>query len=895
MCVPEELRQPAADPWSAAGLTALDADLVERGHILTEQLRAALGLLGPADLALTGSGLLARIDAQLGADRKHRPLFHRFPDGVPTHAQLFFSVHIQAFLRNQPRQPCTRCGRTAAEAGIGALAPCAHLLCVSCLEALEAAGEASACPFCGSELTAGTALQAGVTGAPDPRYLAADSRAVRQAAEEFGVQRTLQPLRLAPGGDTRTAALLELDRLLTRRTPLSPEDREDLAALLAHAPAGLADALPAQIPVRETKASVLAAVLSRDPERARTLLAERVDTATDVLRLLWAWSGAEPDLLPASAPRLRTLPRPVRRDLLAVLDALPLAAVAEDLRRHRSAWLRAGELLHPFEYRRRYPNVAAAFVLLRQTDLVEHPVGAEFAEPPAPLRVHKTGTATRLGFTGFGGEVETRLAAGDLAGATAVLARRPGELVRRLHHLLRVHADTAPGAPLPEDFLPTVERALRQVAPGPLLGAYGRLRGPRSAGERRLYFPRGKVALAHAREDGGTLVTAGLSRPVCASIESELLRRAAGERYELAVLDEGLADLVVPFGERATARTLVSVPRGSIQRLPGTGRLRLFVHWMQPEHLRVDLDLSVALYDADWRFVGLCDYTQLVYGDRAAVHSGDYVSAPPPDGATEFVDLDPDALAAAGARHAVVIVFSYNDVSFEQLTEAFTGFLELDAGPDAADAAARATGPYYRKAVRQRMDLAGDAKVCVPMIVDLAERRYTWTDLNTSDSGGFHSVRRHHEEVGRLAADVLAHFSPGSRATLWDLACAVAAAGTDEVLVRGRAGQPVRTWRRAEGEPAGEFASRLRALRSPDGQGHTSTAGLTAALAGRHAFLGLVDGDIPAPDGLSGTAYRLYPGPLDAAPETLDRLTAGDLVARFGPVQAVRPPGADLP
>lgn len=863
VCVPTGGLLPETDSWNARGLLALDADLAQRGYLLTGQLRSALGRLTPDQLAATGGGLLARIDRLLGADRRHRTLFHRFPDAVPDHAHLLYSRSIRAFLLNQPRQPCAHCGRTGEESGIGALAPCAHLLCTGCHQGLLAQGLAGACPLCGAELAEGA-------------YLGEDNRAGRMAAEEFGGELTLRPLRLAEG-DTLTVALAGLGRLLARRTPLNPQDREDLGVLLTLAPDDLPGRLPEQIPVRETKAVVLAALLRRDPATALPVLAARIDTATDVLRLLWAWSGAEPDLLPATARRLRlrNLPRPLRRDLLAILDGLPLAGLAEDLRRHRSAWLRAGELLHPYEYRGRYPATAAAFALLRGSDLREHPVGREFAEPPAPLRAVEGGGRTRLAHTGFAGRVESLLADGDVPGALRELARRPGELARRLHHLLRVRATTAPGEPLPEEALRLIADALRGAAPGPLLGAYGRLRGEREQGERRLYFPRGTVSLAHAREDHGTVVPAALSAAVCEVIESELLRRGTGERYDLALLDEGLADLVAPFAERAAARTLVAVPRGSRQRLPAGERLRLFLHWMQPEDLRVDLDLSVALYDADWRFTGLCDYTALVHGDRAAVHSGDYVSAPPPHGATEFVDLDLGRLAAGGSRYAVMIVFSYNDVAFEDLTDAFAGFLQLDA-------ADRAAGPFDPKAVRQRLDLLGDAKVCVPMIIDLADRRYTWTDLNTGADGGFHSVRRYRAEVGQLSRDVLAHFSPGNRATLWDLACATAAATTDEVLVRGRDGGAPRSWHRGEGEPVAAFAARLRALRDgreadPDGPG------LTGRLAGRRAFVALVDGDVPAPEKISGAVYRLYPGPLDAAPEELERLTAGDLVARFGP------------
>ncbi|MFE2723500.1 MXAN_6230/SCO0854 family RING domain-containing protein [Kitasatospora sp. NPDC059327] len=863
------------DPWSARGLLALEADLALRGYLLTGPLRSALGRLRPAGLAETGQALLRRLDASTGADRRHRPLFGRFPDGVPDHAHSYYSAQVRAFLLNQPHQLCAHCGRAAAESGIGALAPCAHLVCGDCYDDLEIRHDGRSCPLCGATI------------APE-RYLPLDAKSVRNAARERGSTTLLRPLRLAEGTDRAVVAGAEAGRLLARRTPLDPQDREDLALLLDLVPADPADWLPADIPVRESRATVLAALLRRDPEAVRPLLPGLLTTATDVLRLIWAWSGAEPDLLPATAKglRLRGLPRPLRRELLAVLDALPVGTVAEDLGRHRQAWLRAGELLHPYEYRDRFPYAAAAFAVLRQSDLDLHGLGPRWREAPAPLRVAETPAGhTRLVVRTFAAEVERALAGGDVPAAGRLLARRPGELVRRLHHLLRVHASWSPGEPLPaalaDDVLPA---ALRRVAPGPLLGAYGRLRAPREIGERRLYFPRGRVTRAHARDDWGTVVPAALGAPVCALIEAELLRRAGQhERFELAVLDEGLADLVVPFAERAAARTLVSLPRGSVQRLPDGGRVRLFLHWKQQPSQRVDLDLSVALYDDRWQFTGLCDYTRLVHGARGAVHSGDFTSAPPPHGATEFVDLDLPVLAGEGARYAVVVVFSYNDIPFEELADAFAGFMQLDEGT----ARSRGGGRFHPEAVRQRLDLSGDAKVCVPMIVDLARRDYTWTDLNTSASGGFHNVWRYRDRIGTLAADVVQHFAEGSRATLWDLACAGAAARTDEVLVRDRTGGVVGSYRRAADEPVAAFAARLRERRAPDATATGPAEDTARALAGRldrrRVFAALVHADLPAPAEVSGTLYRLYPGPLDAAPGTLERLTAGDVVALFNP------------
>ncbi|MFF4339119.1 MXAN_6230/SCO0854 family RING domain-containing protein [Kitasatospora sp. NPDC001540] len=863
---------PAADPWSLRGLTALDADLAARGYLPTVELRSALARLAPLRLAALGGALLGRLDHLLGTDREHTPLFRRFPDAVPEVAQLHHSRRMRAFLRSQPYQPCARCGRRGAEVGIGLLAPCAHLLCPDCLEAQDGPPR---CPSCGVVLAAQPFLYGGKRKAV--REQAPPRKGQPDRAERPGA--VLRPLRLLEQ-DELSAAMDELTALLTRRTALGPQDRDDLATLLAHAPADLAARLPAEIPVRETKAVALAELLRREGESALPVLAERLTTATDVLRLLWAYAGAQPDLLPGTARRLRLrgLSRPLRRGLLGALEALPAAALAEDLRRHREPWLRVGESLHPFEYRRQFPSTAAAFALLRGTDL--DGFGPGFAEPPAPLRVERVDGRRRLAHTGFASRVETLLAVGDTSGALTELARRPGELVRRLHHLLRVHEIMEPGTPPPAELSAALARALPAVGPGPLLGAYGRLRGPRSRGERRLYFPRGLVSSAYGREDHGTVVPARSSAPVVAAIEAELLRRSAATlpvRPEVALLDEALTGMSVPFAERSAARALVSVPRGSRLPLPPGERLRLFLHWMQPQHQRVDLDLSVALYDDGWRHRGTCDYTQLVFGRRAAVHSGDYTSAPPPLGASEFVDLDFAALRATGLRYAVMVVFSYNDVPFDRLPEAFTGFAAVDGDGGGGGGGG---GPLSARAVRQRMDLTGNAKVSVPLIVDLAERRFTWTDLNTAVPSGFHSVARHRDTIAALCGDVLDHFAPDRRATLWDVACARAAHATGEVLVRGLDGAVLR-WRRQPAEPLGEFAERLRLRHAPDGP--PATEPLPELLSGRRAFLALLDADLPVPPGVHGELYRLHPGPLDAAPDALRRLTAADLVATLAP------------
>lgn len=89
-------------------------------------------------------------------------------------------------------------------------------------------------------------------------------------------------------------------------------------------------------------------------------------------------------------------------------------------------------------------------------------------------------------------------------------------------------------------------------------------------------------------------------------------------------------------------------------------------------------------------------------------------------------------LGEYGARYVMPVVFSYNAVPFEELVRGFAGFM---ADPQ--------DGPFDARAVRQRFDLGGAAKVLVPFIADLHTRTLLWVDLNVGVSGMDHNVLSH--------------------------------------------------------------------------------------------------------------------------------------------------------
>lgn len=735
---------------------AVEIELAELGYVLSSRLRARLATVTRDELVGFRAWARGALLAHVGGDHAHEPLFRSFPEGIPADtADLWWSRVLVHYLQGEG-QPCLFCRRSGTTQ---VLDPCWHVVCDRCFDGSIYAG----CPVCG------------VRVAPESPYLRAS--APRSAPLE---KITFKLLDLGDTLDTDARALFET--LCARKQALSPDDREALA-LVARL-----DWLPRAIPVRENVAIVFGTLFQReDPELVLPHARRFMTTATDVLRFLAVLSGADASLqgetkyvsvqladprnrwwgmiakqlgaphvqrhaqvsVPLKVRRFKMakLRRPLRRALLALLESLDRDRLIEDMLRHRSYWVWAGEFLHPGEFASRFPNVAKAFAVVRG------------GEP----------------FETYYAKLEAAAREKDAHRLTALLEERPGELARRFDHSLRIGGD---------EVLRAFRAHLRAFATPVLLTLRSHLPLRATKAETRVYWPKGAVAKGVFGTDARAPLPTAAIEAALADIDDELLRRFAEKpRFHDALIDELLRAVIVPFNERTASPSAVNLPRGSRMPVPPGKIARLFLHWCEPEKNghRTDIDLSVGFYDDAWKHVGVCSYYQLaldVGGVRIASSAGDFTSAPFPDGSTEFVDVHLDRALAAGFRYAVMVVNNYSGMAFGQLERGFAGLMLRDDP----------SGFHFDpRTVALRFALAGSNGVYMPLVLDLRAGTMHWLDVQSTGGLAFNNVATSNSAITTICPTLMAYFASGTRPSMFELVAMHAAARCRRVIVRGAA------------------------------------------------------------------------------------------------------------
>jgi len=556
---PDRISSAQTRPLRDSDLDKLEDELAQLGYVMSLDLAMAVRRLPTQTMSDLRAWLIENVSKT--TRRPHVPLYAG--DGVT------YLRRVLTWLATRPEQPCPWCGQIKA---IGALDPCGHLVCRTCW----AGGNYAGCPICHRRV----ALH-------DP-FVAAPTAGAR--VEHHGGQLALLQLGFDLTGMTRA----HFERLLARNTALTPDERGDLEAIIDAIGPAAASWLPARIPLPATMAFVIARLLRLAPDRGAIARAAEahVRSATDVLRIACVLLGGNAEL--AAPMRFTSMSRGLRRVVLEMLEKIPPEQAGEDVARRAGLWKRAGEQLHPGEYAKQLPNAAAAFAIAR-----------------GERRAVKWARA-----------VEDGLRAGDAVAAVARLRERPGELLARVDHVVRVaQRETAQHAHALDRVLAEVTAAVPRGAPSTLLALASHIARRGAVWPRRVFVANRSLVRAWGTADAREPLRADAIGAITTAARGELVARAEALRnFPRAVIDRALVDVLVPFGDAAPG----AWPRGSELALPEGQTLAVASH--DP------VEISLVMYDESWRHV-------------ATWERGN------------SVDFHIERLYALGARHLVFAVF----------------------------------------------------------------------------------------------------------------------------------------------------------------------------------------------------------------------------------------------
>lgn len=483
------------------------------------------------------------------------------------------------------------------------------------------------------------------------------------------------------------------NNLCQSSTSLSVTDQGDLIWMFQH----LDVTLPEEIPFKENAALLGKLYLENSPHPSAKKLQPFCKTATDVLRLITAMSDGDISL--SQNTRYRSFKRFERRLLLELLESCN--GLEEDMLRYKNNWIRAGERLHPGEYAC-YKRVSKAFDKLRNKGEI------------------KT----------FQSQLEQALSVNDYDAALRLLKRRPGEFARKLDMLLRKCEQH-------KEILNTFKEVAQDLSVPVLLQVREHFMHRNEEQTIRIAFPKGSLARSHVIEAATKPIKEEICKEASNICEQALVsifqvRESLGKVY----LSPAFQNYMIPFSQRSASKALHTLTRGSRLKLKETTKIiRPFIWWTNEENVggygsgRVDLDLSAAIFDENWSCLKHISYSNLRSNDFKSYHSGDIIDGGDVngDGACEFIDTDIAAVVENNGRYLVYQVYAYTNTPFCNLPHAMFGWMERENGE---------TGEIFEpKTVRQKLDLASNSCVSIPVIFDCTKREMIWCDMSLSIDG----------------------------------------------------------------------------------------------------------------------------------------------------------------
>jgi hypothetical protein len=525
-------------------------------------------------------------------------------------------------------------------------------------------------------------------------------------------------------------------RLVGVNQSLTNEDQEIVSWFIQ---SGQTLRYPSTIPFKENLCHVLGALYAS----GRELGVENSPklTVTDVLRLAVYLSDGDvslPKVPPANpvrrnafmgqvanAPResfrFKKFTRKERRFILSVLELTNCDASEAVVREQR--WIRLGEILHPMEYKNKFPRAAKLFDQLRNEKIAS-----------------------------WYGKVDRAFAESFEAGVNK-LAERGGEFMRRLDWMLREWTPKGVVEPplvetqfdalkilfanvvesqvdvleMPNGTISVADRAALVLAKLPtvissvsnkvLYETYSHFQKRLQAVENRSIMVKG-ARVATQLPSLPAIDTDVVDAVTAAIMEGLKSKFASLPSLGDVWLDEELMKIPLPTNMRSMNASLKPMVRGT--RIPMGNQnakvIRAYVHWYD-EDGTLDIDLSTMFVGAE-----KIDFLSWNRGKNKTIgtHSGDVrqrVGA-----CAEYVDINIAQSLTEGFEYVVIDARDFNEMGFQNIPECVFGYMEREH-PECNPL-------FVPKTLANSVRLTSGAVNTLVAIIDLKTQEYIFLDID---------------------------------------------------------------------------------------------------------------------------------------------------------------------
>ena len=429
--------------------------------------------------------------------------------------------------------------------------------------------------------------------------------------------------------------------------------------------------LPSQIPFKETLCFLVSIGVKCE-----------IKTVTDVLRVAVYMSGGDISLRKNTKNKtlFKKFTRKERKMILELLESTRCDESEAVLK--LSKWIRLGEILHPGEYKNKFPKSFNMFRRLRNDKVMSWNaiVNREFSK--------------------------------DLESGLNKLSERPGEFFRRIDALVRKNTNQI------NKIMTYVNHVGTKVSNKVLFETYEHFGKRANKSEFR------SITIHGNRNNFALPTLEKLSEHTIKSIQNSIKLSLKTKFKELPKMsnvwiDEELKNIPMPKNMRSVSSSLVPIIRGERIKVKNKDAkvIRAFVHWFD-ELGNQDLDLTAIFIGKDKvEHIGWNGGHNSILG----CYSGDVRHKK--GACAEYVDIKVDKALANGYKYVVMDVRNYNNTGFNSLPQCVGGCMERE---DAVNGEV-----WLPKTIEGSMRLQSESNSTIMFVFDLEEMEYITLDVDS--------------------------------------------------------------------------------------------------------------------------------------------------------------------